>query len=104
MLIQINTDNNISGSYEAASYFSQTIEDTLRRFSERITRVEVHLSDENSHKQSGGDKRCMIEVRPKGMPPIAVTHQAENLDFAVSGAAEKMKRSLENTFGKLDRR
>jgi hypothetical protein len=34
----------------------------LDRFSEQITRVEVHLSDENSDKKLGaGEKPCMLE-------------------------------------------
>lgn len=101
MLIQINTDNNIKGSEEAALTYTAMIESTLDRFSDRITRIEVHLSDENSAKDSPDDKRCMLEARLKGLQPIAVTHQADELDLAVSGAADKMKRSLETTLGKL---
>jgi hypothetical protein len=51
MLIQINTDNNIKGSQEMEAYLANTIESTLKHLTTRITRVEVHLSDENSHKR-----------------------------------------------------
>lgn len=101
MLIQINTDNNIEGSEEVAGGYSAVLQSTLKRFSEKITRLEVHLSDGNSHKDNPDNKRCMLEARVKGMQPMAVTHEADSLDIAVSGAAEKMKRSLETTFGKM---
>jgi hypothetical protein len=65
-------------------------------------KVEVHLSDENSHKKSGhNDKRCVLEARLEGLQPIAVTLQAATLDQAVDGAAEKLKNSLESALGRL---
>jgi ribosome-associated translation inhibitor RaiA len=101
MLIQINTDKNIDGSERVRNYFSGVIESTLSRFNEHITRIEAHLSDENSQKEGPDDKRCMLEVRVKGLQPIAVTHKAETLDQAVVGAAEKMKNTLETTIAKI---
>lgn len=46
MKIQINTDNHISGTREKTDPIIETISISLKRFSERITRIEVHLSDE----------------------------------------------------------
>jgi ribosome-associated translation inhibitor RaiA len=99
----MNTDNNVSGKEDVTTGFSDTIEQTLERFKERITRIEVHLGDENGDKFGTKDKRCMLEARVKGLDPVTVTHKAENLDMAVTGAAEKLKRSLESTFGKMNR-
>jgi hypothetical protein len=45
----------------------------------------VHLGDENGHKRGGNDKRCMMDARLDGRPPIAVTQQAPPLDQAVDG-------------------
>ena len=72
----------------------------LTDFSDRVTRVEVHLSDVNGDKRGEDDKRCMMEVRLEGRQPTAVTHQATTLEQAVAGAAGKVKRSVEHT---LDR-
>jgi ribosome-associated translation inhibitor RaiA len=74
----------------------------LSRFSDRITRVEVHLSDQNSDKSGQDDKRCMMEARIEGRQPTAVTHQAATLDDAVDGAADKLKRSIESTLERLE--
>ena len=38
------------------------------RFSAHITRVEVHLGDENAGKRGSDDKRCMMEARLEGHP------------------------------------
>ncbi len=101
MHIEINTDSNIEGREEFAIYVKGVVESALNRFSDRITRVEVHLSDQNGDKSSQDDKRCMMEVRLEGRHPTAVTHQAASLGDAVDGAANKLKRSLESTLDRL---
>ena len=102
MQIQINTDHNIEGHEALAARVSGVIENALSRFSDHITRVEVHLSDENSDKKDGyDDMRCMIEARLEGRQPIAVTHQATTLDEAVDGAADKLANLIESTLGRL---
>ncbi len=101
MQIQINTDHNIEGHQALVAQVSGKVESALGRFSEHITRVEVHLSDENSHKNSQGEKRCVIEARLEGLQPIAVTHDAATLDQAIGGASDKLTRLIENTLGRL---
>ncbi len=72
-------------------------------FGERITRVEVHLSDENSSQKTHGDAmRCRMEARPAAREPVTVTADGATLDQAVSGAAKKLERLLDSTFGRLD--
>ena len=76
MQVQINTDRNIEGREALADQVRGVVESALSRFSDHITRVEVHLSDENSDKKGGDDEmRCMMEARIEGRQPIAVTHQ-----------------------------
>ena len=101
MQIQINTDHNIEGRETLATQVSGTVETALSRVSDHITRVEVHLSDQNRSKNGRNDKRCMIEARLEGRQPIAVTHKAPELEQAVAGAADKLARSIENTLVRL---
>ena len=101
MQIQINTDHNIQGYESAAATVRSTVENALRRFSSHITRLEVHLGDENASKRGGDDKRCMMEARLEGHQPIAVTHHAATVGQAIDGAAEKLVHRLEHTLGRL---
>lgn len=101
MLIQTNTDRNIEGSEGLSAHVESVVEETLGRFSDRISRVEVHLSDENSSRGGGDDKRCMMEARLEGQRPTAVTHDAATVEEAVNGAADKLARSIESTLGRL---
>ena len=101
MKIQINTDNNIEGSDELTQQTQVAVESALERFAQRITRVEVHLSDENSSHKGGTDKRCVMESQLEGMQPVAVTDQAENMEQAVNGAADKLEKLLDHELGRL---
>jgi len=102
MQVQVNTDRNVKGSEQLELYVQSTVEASLGRFGERITRVEVHLSDDNGDRTRGDDKRCLLEARPAGMQPVVVTNVGETIDQAVDGAVEKMEKLLDSTFAKLD--
>jgi ribosomal subunit interface protein len=102
MLISVTTDNNIDGSDKLRSYVETLVGDVLGRFQDRITRVQVHLSDENGRaKSSDNDKRCTMEARVAGLKPIAVSEQAASLDQAINAAADTLEKSLHRTFGRL---
>ncbi len=101
MKIQFNTDKNIDGNDRQSTYFGEMISSSLDRFSSQITRLEVHLSDENSDKSGPDDHRCLIEARIEGLQPVSVTHTADTLEHAVKGATDKMKSALTTIVGKL---
>jgi hypothetical protein len=101
MQIQVNSDNHIQGNIRLEQWVRSTVESTLDRFDDGVTRVEVHLRDENGDKPGPHDKRCQMEARPKGHHPISVTHKAATLEQAVEGAALKLNNALEHFYGKL---
>jgi ribosome-associated translation inhibitor RaiA len=104
LLVQIHTDPNIRSSEELTTQVEALVASTLERFSDRISRVQVHLGDENGSKGGSNDKRCMMEARLDGRPPIAVTQQAATLDQAMDGAAKKLERSIDSMLERLDDR
>ena len=101
MQIQINTDHNIEGREVLAAQVSSVVENALSRFSDHITRVEVHLSDENGDKSGKNDMRCMMEARLEDRQPLAVTHRATTVTQAVDGAADKLARLIEHNLGRV---
>lgn len=101
MKIQLNTDVHIDGTEALAAQVSATLKQALAHFSQHVTRVEVHLSDENGGKSGPHDQRCMLEARLEGRQPVAVTDQAATLEQAVQGAAQKLARLLDKTLGRL---
>ena len=101
MHVQVNSQR-IPGSVELHEWVGSTVEERLERFDDFLTRIEVHVSDENADKAGADDKRCQIEARPKGHQAVSVTHKAESLQLAVEGASEKMRHALDHLMGKLD--
>jgi ribosome-associated translation inhibitor RaiA len=99
--IQLNTDKNITGDERLESYLSSLIENELSRFSDHITRIEIHLADENGPKNGENDKRCTLEARIEGRQPIAVTCHADTVEQAVNDALEKLKGMIETIFERL---
>ncbi len=105
MHVQVNTSNGIDNKESLDRWAIDYLNDHLARFSRDITDIEVQLTDEN-HGDKGGsvDKRCMMEARIAGRPPIAVKNYASNQDLAFRGAADKLLHALDHALGKLDRR
>jgi ribosome-associated translation inhibitor RaiA len=101
MKIQFNTDKTISGDENQDDYFTSLIAEKLNRFQSHITRIEVHLSDENGKKEGYNDIQCILEARIEGRDPIAVSCDGDNAKNAVSGAIDKLKTSLETILGKM---
>jgi hypothetical protein len=98
MHVEVRTDARTTADVAAVT---AAVEAGLSRFKERITRVEVHLSDVNGPK-GGRDCRCALEARPSGRQPVAVTSEADTPDDAVEGAVEKMSSLLATAFGRED--
>ena len=100
MQVQINHDNHVRISADVSERFTRVLESSLAQFGDRITRVEVHLADENASKGGDFDKRCVLEAHVANLAPIAVTHEAASLQLAFEGALVKLKHALRAAVGK----
>lgn len=100
MQIQVNTDNTISGREDVVRFVEEVIGSKLAAVSASITRIEVHLQDQNADKSGPDDKRCMVEVRLENRQPVSTTNTADNLQSAVTGAVDKMRNLLDREIGK----
>ncbi len=101
MQININTDKTIERHAGLDEHVQSVVSAALHRFGEHITRVEVHLSDNQSHKSADGDNRCLMEARVTGYQPIAVSDHAATLHQAIGGSADKLKRAIDSALGRL---
>ncbi|PXX69192.1 hypothetical protein DFR70_102880 [Nocardia tenerifensis] len=101
MQIQINTGSGIHGGEGLSERAETEIASVLARFSNQLTRVEAHLTDQNGEKGGPEDKQCVLEARPAGQHPVAVTHRAATVEEAYRGAAESMAHLLDSKFGRL---
>jgi DNA-directed RNA polymerase specialized sigma24 family protein/ribosome-associated translation inhibitor RaiA len=101
MQVHVNTGRHIEGSAQLTAEVERIVQPALARYGERITRVEVFLSDENSSQKFGdADKRCVIEARLGGLDPVTVSHQGSSVDQAVRGATDTLQKTLKRTLGR----
>ncbi len=105
MQIQVNTDNHTDANTQLIDEVRGLLQEKLSRFESRITRLEVHLTDQNSATKGGDDDmQCKLEARLTGMQPLAVSERAGTIPQAVNGATGKLRSLLDSTLGKLSQR
>ena len=100
MQVQFNSDSSVMGTENVAERIEARIREKLERFSERLTRIEVHVRDENGSKGGADDKTCVIEARPRGDQPMNVTERASTIDDAARKAVNTLAKRLRRHFGK----
>lgn len=102
MQVNIHTDNHIEGSDRRETYFTEIINQKLKRFDDYITSLEIYVTDENGKDKSGAaDIRCQIEARISGKSPLSVTNHADTVEKAIAGAIEKIKHALDHAYDKM---
>jgi ribosomal subunit interface protein len=101
MLIQVNY-SSVVRTDAIDDFVNQRVEKELAHYTDRLTRVEVHLHDDNgAAKHAANDKRVTMEARPRGLKPLAVEHAGDNLQVAISEAASKLQRALRRSFERM---
>ena len=103
MQVQFNSDSSVMGTENVAERIEASVRTKLSRFEDRLSRVEIHVRDENGPKHGADDKACMIEARPRGGRAIGVTEHASKVDDAANKAARTLAQRLERHFGKGDK-
>jgi ribosome-associated translation inhibitor RaiA len=107
MQIIISSGNQIDLNEDTVQRWQADIATSLDRFRESVTRVEVHLKDENSKTKGGVDDiRCLMEARPANRQPVSIEVRASSPEQAIRQGADTLKRRLDTVQDKLrsDRR
>ncbi|SFH48722.1 HPF/RaiA family ribosome-associated protein [Pedobacter insulae] len=101
MIIQLNADKNLTIHAEYESQLTEKINKELSRFTDNLSRLEVHLSDENGNKTGQDDKKCVLEARIEGRQPVVVSTFGQTYDVAMNSALDKLKNALSTIDGKI---
>lgn len=103
MQIQVNTSDDQTKDVDEGMVRDAVL-GALERWSDRITRVIVHVRDVNGPKGGDADKQCTMEARLAGRTPVAVTANGPDLFRAVDAAADKLERRIASDLEKLEQR
>ncbi len=96
MQVQVNFVE-LSRTQAIDDHVQERVDHAVERFADRVTRVEVHLHDENGHGHAHGvPKRCIMEARLAGHKPMVVEHADEDLYQAITECANKLHRAVEH--------
>jgi ribosome-associated translation inhibitor RaiA len=105
MQILLHSHPSIDGSLLMTDHLTTVVNDAMGHFGERLTRVEAHLSDVNSHAKSGNhDIHCTLEARLVGLDAIVVKDHAGSAHQAIEGAVRKLRRAVGAEIAKHDPR
>lgn len=102
MDIQVSTDNTINGDTRVIDVARDAVTHDLGHMSDWLTRVEVHLKDQNGDKKGPANIRCTIEARPRGIAPLSAHADAVDIPAALKGAAHKLRGRLGALHDKRD--
>jgi len=100
MTILINADKILKVHEPFENQLKDRLSAELKRFSEYISEIELHITDENGIKTGSNDIKSVLEAHLKGMKSVVVTEKADTLDQSVNAAIDKIKDSLESAIGK----
>ena len=102
MDIHVSTDNHIHGDERVTEVAENAVNTDLGHMNDWLTRVEVHLKDQNADKKGPANIRCTMEARPRGLAPMAAHADAANIAAALKGAASKLRGRLQSMHAKRD--
>jgi hypothetical protein len=94
MQVRVEVDDHIDGREELLIRVKGVVEGSLDRFQDRITRVDVHLSQRERSPKGQGDLCCRMEAYAGPLTPIVVSHEAITLTEAIHAAAAKLHRAV----------
>lgn len=96
MIVQMNF-SRLSPTPAIERHIESRVRAALRRFSPRLTRVEVHVADVNGLKRGADDKRVVLEARAAGMDPVSVETRGADLYEVVRAGTKKLRDVLSRT-------
>lgn len=91
--------SSIASTPALTDHAIRCVTQALRHVAEHVTRVDVHLHDDNGPKH-GSAQRCVVEVHVARQHPLAVHHTSADLYASIKVVTGKLRRLVEK---RLDR-
>ena len=103
MKVLLKGDTQVKDHLAMTSYLEGVLGASLSHFGEHVSRVDAHLSDDNSPAKANVDNiHCTLEAQLVGMAPVIAKDRAATSHQAIQGAADKLERALTHAKGKRE--
>ncbi|MBY0112799.1 MAG: HPF/RaiA family ribosome-associated protein [Phycisphaerales bacterium] len=96
-------DGSIKTTDSMRDFVNQRIGAALDRFRDRISRIEVRITDENGPR-GGIDKMCRVTAMLAGQGPLMVEKRAGDFYEAIARATNAVKQSVARRVSKRGQR
>lgn len=103
MQIRVNTDERIHASEALRDRVRESVSAAVRRFSTRVSEVDVQVTQLDACTAGWFEQRCWIEVGLRGRQPMSVEHDSISLNMAVDGALQKLVHIIRVALQRSDR-
>ena len=80
----------------------QQVHRALNRFGDDVLAVDVYLSDVNGQR-GGKEKKALMRASLRGLPPISVSTEHQDLYVAISRNVKRLQRTLRSALRKSRR-
>lgn len=103
--ILLHADALNDGSPAMAEHLQDVLGAALSRFGERVTRVQVHLSNAKGGVRPGfADMHCTLEAHLAHEESVVATEHAGTAHQAIAGASRKLRRAVGAALARHDPR
>ncbi|WP_300973966.1 hypothetical protein [Sphingomonas sp. LHG3406-1] len=100
MFVQVNRDNQMEDREADLDRVEQMVEDRLSRIADKVTRAEIHLGHVKESRTNNPEFRCMVEVRPENLAPVAASAEGVGVEAVVRSACDKVLHAYDKVVGK----
>ncbi|WP_338505107.1 hypothetical protein V6R86_13295 [Sphingomonas kaistensis] len=100
MYVQVNRDNQMEDREADLDAVERMVTDRLGRITDKVTRAEVHLGHVKESRGNNPEYRCMVEVRPENLAPVAASAEGGEVETVVRSACDKVLNAYDKVVGK----
>lgn len=100
MFVQVNRDNQMEDREADLAAVERMVTDRLGRITDKVTRAEVHLGHVKESRGNNPEYRCMVEVRPENLAPVAASAEGGEVETVVRSACDKVLNAYDKVIGK----
>lgn len=100
MFVEINRDNRVEANEAGTDQVEEIVNRRLGRLEGKVTSAEVHIGHVKESRTNHPELRCLIEIRPDNLGPVAASAEGVGVETVVRSACDKVLHAYDKVVGK----